>query len=191
MTGPPRPTSWDTDSFLWPRTSPLRLPLSPFRRRALPRARCLARIPPFEFAAADLYNPASPPPPIRALAAEVLTRRAAVDRPFFIVPRPTRPLRPWMLATAALILTATVVWLPSGVLLALAILAVAPLIITLPLRFRARTRRLHLARCLRDRACPDCGYNLAGAPEGLPGSLAGPRACPECGAAWPLVPPPA
>lgn len=59
-------------------------------------------------------------------------------------------------------------------------------------------RRLSMRRTVTQRAasrrCPDCGFDLAGAPPGLDaeafGIDVGPRWCPECGAWWPLVPPP-
>lgn len=46
------------------------------------------------------------------------------------------------------------------------------------------------------RRCPDCGYDLTGAPPAidptrLAGADVGPRLCPECGSPWPLLPPPA
>lgn len=57
-------------------------------------------------------------------------------------------------------------------------------------------RRLSL-RCdarQQARACPDCGYDLAGVPSEpnlkAAGITLGPATCPECGVAWPLVPPP-
>lgn len=59
----------------------------------------------------------------------------------------------------------------------------------------ARTfrRGIQPRRRLGARQCPDCGYDLRGAPPGIdPGALgadAGPRHCPECGGFWPLVPP--
>lgn len=188
MTPTPHPTSWDTDPHLWPRTSPLHL-----FRRTLPHARCLARITPFESAAADLYNPAAPPPPVRALAADVLTRRAAIERYGFTLPIPTLTTRTALtLTSAAALLTAyTTLWTGPRPLIIAAALLGALILLALPLHARTRARRARLTRSLRDRACPDCNYNLAGAPEGLPGSLAGPRTCPECGAPWPLVPPPA
>lgn len=56
-----------------------------------------------------------------------------------------------------------------------------------------RRRRCRLA--LEHTRCPDCGYDLKGAPEPidraiLGGLSAGPDRCPECGVPWPLVPPP-
>lgn len=50
-----------------------------------------------------------------------------------------------------------------------------------------------LRRTLRDRCCPDCGYDLVTVKPAFEPSMLhviGPRACPECGSPWPLVPPP-
>lgn len=46
-----------------------------------------------------------------------------------------------------------------------------------------------------NRRCPDCGYDLKGAKDGVDprrvgGLRVGPSCCPECGGAWPLLPPP-
>jgi hypothetical protein len=63
-----------------------------------------------------------------------------------------------------------------------------------------RGRRQNLAASLMDaiehRACPACGYDLNGSPDGIEPDLVldtrtGPRVCPECGTPWPLLPPPA
>ncbi|HVZ94692.1 MAG TPA: hypothetical protein VG797_09300 [Phycisphaerales bacterium] len=56
-------------------------------------------------------------------------------------------------------------------------------------------RIVTIDRDCADRACPDCGYDLSGTPEGLPGVAAagrraGPARCPECGIPWPFIPPP-
>lgn len=57
------------------------------------------------------------------------------------------------------------------------------------------SRRASLTRALKQRSCPDCGYDLRGTPRGIDPSVLGldigPRRCPECGARWPLLPPPA
>lgn len=50
-----------------------------------------------------------------------------------------------------------------------------------------------LRRALRDRCCPDCGYELLNTKPALEPSVlrvVGPKVCPECGSPWPLVPPP-
>jgi hypothetical protein len=50
-----------------------------------------------------------------------------------------------------------------------------------------------LQRTLRNRCCPDCGYDLVTVKPAFEPSMLhviGPRACPECGSPWPLVPPP-
>jgi hypothetical protein len=56
-------------------------------------------------------------------------------------------------------------------------------------------RRAACRRAIERHGCPDCGYDLTGAPEPidramLRGLSAGPNRCPECGSPWPLLPPP-
>ncbi len=78
------------------------------------------------------------------------------------------------------------IWIAVGVLILLPIAA---------WRNDRRWRRAHLARTSQSRLC-GCGYDTTGVPSDLPevealGVIIGPRLCPECGAAWPLIPPPA
>lgn len=51
-----------------------------------------------------------------------------------------------------------------------------------------------LQEALRLGLCPDCGYDLSGAPRAVHPSLVGvdmgPERCPECGTDWPCLPPP-
>lgn len=56
-----------------------------------------------------------------------------------------------------------------------------------------RSRRHRLASALKHRRCPDCGYDLRGAPIAMDPILIGidlgPKRCSECGGVWPLLPP--
>lgn len=96
---------------------------------------------------------------------------------------------------ALLGVTAVVVkgsWPPRVQDLQVLLWSLAPTVIFLIL---ARTFRtvLRPRRRLGARCCPDCGYDLRGAPAGIDPAVlgvdVGPRWCPECGGFWPLVPP--
>lgn len=76
--------------------------------------------------------------------------------------------------------------------------SLAPAVIFLIIATRIRLI-IQPRRRLGARRCPDCGYDLRGAPPGIDPTATraagtadpdvGPRHCPECGAFWPLVPP--
>jgi hypothetical protein len=182
----PRAASWDSEPQLWARTLRDRLRVG----RGVALRRCRERTAMFDHAAAVFLNPAAPPPSVHVLITDLLARREAVHRWSLAHSALMFPVDgTWKLIAASVGATFLVLWLGVWAFAVFAA-AVAPIAAAIPLELRRAARRARLLRCLREGTCCDCGYALAGTPDGIAGCPAGPRNCPECGCPWPLVPPP-
>jgi hypothetical protein len=92
----------------------------------------------------------------------------------------------WVVLTAA----AAAVWAGGAPTIVIGLLA---LVLIAAAGAWHRPRRRLVDRFAR-RECSGCAYDLSGSSSPLPaldGVGLGPRQCPECGAAWPMIPPPA
>lgn len=192
-TPPPRYALWDRTHRPWGDADPA-YGVRTWRNR---QWRHEARTADFDAAADGRADPAP-------LAAEYADRVEALRRraePF--PPSPHRPPTPAPAPRSRLNESLRVLAPQLPLILVFAVvsdwmiaLGLIPLAVALSLALIGRDRVHRFIHAIDHRRCPDCGYDLTGAPPAidptrLAGADVGPRLCPECGSPWPLLPPPA
>jgi hypothetical protein len=134
----------------------------------------------------------------RAIGAELAARIAWWTPPEKTPPEVDGPVRDAMtppngIGVLAWLLFTGVAGAAGGALVGV-LVGVVLLVVVVGLVKRSLGLGIRKSRCLSDRICPECGYELGGHADGVEAAMiggvrVGPAKCPECGVAWPLVPP--